>query len=434
MRYTKANTQCNGMPSEFSEYLFDRTDWSPNWLLGASREEWEKFMNRNTNILFPLPKEGFPICISKHPLWTKLKKEMDPIKDKNWREIIAFIGLNYGCNNAIKALTPPCIPSQLDMHIDLCMSRIHAARQFGSAVEQCEQIVRTLNCYVFAEKLVDELFKLERLLFTETNMSLPEFLDKNHPGTPATTLIKEQNNLLEQQTKVTIKTDYYLIECGGFKYSLPIGMKNNHAARNFLNGRLPEPNVVNIVEEHVSTKPGNIIHGGAYFGDMIPRLSKAIPEHFLYAFEPDSYSCKLARETIEQNRLRNVFLFEFALGEKSETVYFESEYWTGKGIGGRSKIPSTEFPSDLINPERSLVSVMNIDLLRLDSLSCIQLDIEGQELKAIRGAADSIAKYRPLLITEACNEEIINYLNEIGYAFWQRADNDYCWRHSNELP
>ena len=423
------------MPREvnFSEHLFDRTEWSRNWLLGASIEEWEQFMNKNPNILFPFSKEGCPICLSKHPLWTKLKNELDPIQDKNWREIIVFIGLNYGCKNAIKALTPPCISSQYEMHIDLCMSRIRAARQFGSAVEQCEQIVRTLNCYIFAEKLVDALFKLERLLFAETNMSLIEFLEKNYPGTSATALIKKQSYLLEGLAKVTMKTDYHVIECDGFKYSLPIGMKNNHAARNFLNGRLPEPNVVKIVEEHVSVKPGNIIHGGAYFGDMIPRLSRVIPEHFLYAFEPDPHSCKLARETIEQNRLRNVFLFEFALGETAETVYFESEYWKGKGIGGRSKISNAEFASESVNPERNLVSVMNIDLLRLDSLSCIQLDIEGQELKAIRGAADSIAKYRPLLITEACNEEITNYLNELGYAFWKRADNDYCWRHSHEL-
>ena len=90
-------------------------------------------------------------------------------------------------------------------------------------------------------------------------------------------------------------------------------------------------------------------------------------------------------------------------------------------------------PLDPIKPESSLVSVINIDSLRLDSISCIQLDIEGQELKAIQGAAASIAKHRPLLMTEACNAEIRNYLSDLGYSFWKRADNDYCWRHAHDL-
>ena len=183
-----------------------------------------------------------------------------------------------------------------------------AAREWGSAVDLCEQIVRTLNCYIFAEKLIDYLFLLDRPLFVETKMGLLEFLEQNYPGTSATLLVKKQHYLLDKLTKKVNTVDYHVIECDGFSYSLPIGIKNNHAARNFLDGRLPEPNVVNTIEAYVSARPGNIIHGGAYFGDMIPRLSKAIPEHFLYAFEPDSYSYKLARETIELNRLRNVFL------------------------------------------------------------------------------------------------------------------------------
>ena len=66
-----------------------------------------------------------------------------------------------------------------------------------------------------------------------------------------------------------------------------------------------------------------------------------------------------------------------------------------------------------------------IDNLNLPGCDLIQLDIEGYELKALKGAIETIKKYKPVICVELCeswlnryentSEDIYNFLHSLNY-------------------
>ena len=64
---------------------------------------------------------------------------------------------------------------------------------------------------------------------------------------------------------------------------------------------------------------------------------------------------------------------------------------------------------------------INIDGLIYDNLNFIKMDIEGNELSALRGAAKTIQLHRPTISCEILSEDvkvgIIEFLENFGYQF-----------------
>lgn len=63
------------------------------------------------------------------------------------------------------------------------------------------------------------------------------------------------------------------------------------------------------------------------------------------------------------------------------------------------------------------VLTMTIDSLNLEELSLLQLDVEGHELAALKGAAKTIKKFKPIMLIEITSdeEETIKYVESMGY-------------------
>lgn len=68
-------------------------------------------------------------------------------------------------------------------------------------------------------------------------------------------------------------------------------------------------------------------------------------------------------------------------------------------------------------PSKIPVLSMTIDSLNLSELSLIQLDVEGHELEALKGAVKTIKKFKPILMIEITSneEETIKYIEKLGY-------------------
>lgn len=176
----------------------------------------------------------------------------------------------------------------------------------------------------------------------------------------------------------------------------------------------------------VSLLPENpvVIEAGAQFGEDTHKMSSLWPKGMIYAFEPSPSSYRSLAE-IASNR-RNVFAFQMALSnQKGEMPFYLS--------GGASSllIPQEGFNRDYFHVDVDhpiFVNVITLDewldergIPRVDFL---WLDMEGNELNALKGAQKHLAEVT-LIYTEVniqkfwnncvCYEELKRWLADQGF-------------------
>lgn len=87
---------------------------------------------------------------------------------------------------------------------------------------------------------------------------------------------------------------------------------------------------------------------------------------------------------------------------------------------------------------RGDVTIIPVDGLMLPECDLLMLDIEGYELHALRGAAETIARCKPVIVVELIgqaavygisDEEIVGWLGERGYVCRERLlrDSVFVW-------
>lgn len=149
-----------------------------------------------------------------------------------------------------------------------------------------------------------------------------------------------------------------------------------------------EAHIKKLIEEH--TRPGSAaLDIGAHIGTHTMSMAKAVGvTGQVFAFEPQR---KLFRELVENlklNRMLNVTPLRFAIGEGDAMIVemgktaTGNEGGTGIGSGGDQ------------------VELRTIDSFGFRRVSLVKIDVEGFENHVIRGAQETLARERPLLIVE----------------------------------
>lgn len=170
-----------------------------------------------------------------------------------------------------------------------------------------------------------------------------------------------------------------------------------------------------------------VIDCGAYIGDSVEGVCKAIPEkeiHY-YAFEPLHENVILMDKNTRFKELCKEFkTFEYGVGEKNEILRF--------GVND-SNLDGGRFISE--DKPEVFSDVLSLDIRSLDGLNLevkgqlyIKMDIEGSELAALKGAKHLIEQKRPYLaicLYHRKNDyiEIPLYLKKslISYDFYLRG-------------
>jgi FkbM family methyltransferase len=145
---------------------------------------------------------------------------------------------------------------------------------------------------------------------------------------------------------------------------------------------------------------------------------REMSKHFkwVYTFEPhhENFHCLVRNATAE-----NIFKYQAALGCEHKTVAMNIEE---VNAGAHS-----------INEKLGSVPVLRIDDLNLPACDLIQLDIEGYEYFALKGAEETMSKFKPILMIEhkwrcrnygLTKEGIEEYLAGFGYKPIMKLAND----------
>jgi len=156
---------------------------------------------------------------------------------------------------------------------------------------------------------------------------------------------------------------------------------------------------------------------GAYVGDTALWFSKAVgPQGKVYAFEPEPSNFEKLKANIERNKITNVVPLQLALSEN------EGEMQIASG-GGSSAI--TETAGD------TSVKVTTVDKFveanKLPRVDFIKMDVEGHELKVLKGSHETIKTFKPSLALSAYHRgddliKLPKFLLELnpGYKFHLR--------------
>lgn len=157
------------------------------------------------------------------------------------------------------------------------------------------------------------------------------------------------------------------------------------------------------------------VDAGGYDGQTSLDFAKwaSVSENIkITVFEPEPEFQKKCHKTLEN--ISNVTVVPKGLWDKDDVLLFDIN-------GSESKI--VEASDNAVK-----IPVTTIDgILKGDDVTFIKMDIEGSELKALRGGGETIKKYKPKLAISIYHKpedliEIPNFLLELNpqYKFWLR--------------
>ena len=148
----------------------------------------------------------------------------------------------------------------------------------------------------------------------------------------------------------------------------------------------------------LAAKTTNVIVGGAYIGDHVLFLARAVgganTRGVVHAFEPMQHSFDRLLHNLNVNNIRNVIANRLGLWDRGQIVLTVEGH-----LGLASSGPEAEE-----NTSGERIQSISIDEYvesrQISSVGLIMLDIEGGEEKALAGACATIAKHSPNIVFE----------------------------------
>ena len=188
-------------------------------------------------------------------------------------------------------------------------------------------------------------------------------------------------------------------------------------------GQIGEPESIQYFYNLVKTKHQNsnavIVDVGAQSG-LYSLYAKFLPSCQFYAFEPFEETYGLLLDNLQLNQIYNVKAFNYALGEKEEIKVLHVPTHLGLNTLG-----STPKRFDTWKDVEVQVKRLDDIFMNETSLDYIKCDTEGWEMHILKGAEESIRKWKPDLFIEVnetnleqCSlteELLLDYVRSLGY-------------------
>lgn len=134
----------------------------------------------------------------------------------------------------------------------------------------------------------------------------------------------------------------------------------------------------------------DIIDVGGFIGDSVLILAP-LTRKTIFTFEAEKLNYELLTKTIELNRISNVICENIALGGEEG----EMELYVCGSITSINKNVAANYTDKVSVPKTTLDKYTEGKNL---NIGLIKIDIEGAEQDFLKGAKDTICKYRPILL------------------------------------
>lgn len=141
-------------------------------------------------------------------------------------------------------------------------------------------------------------------------------------------------------------------------------------------------------------KPGaTVVEVGSNIGAHTIPLARACRPGALYAFEPQRRIFQILCANLVLNDIDNVVALPQACGPHAGTVTIPPQDYGAEGNFGGVSVRPPGGPGEQ-------APLVRLDDLALSACELLKIDAEGSELDVLAGAADTIARLRPILYVE----------------------------------
>ena len=175
----------------------------------------------------------------------------------------------------------------------------------------------------------------------------------------------------------------------------------------------------------------NVLDVGANIGTHSIILSKVVSGGAVYSMEPQSLVYSILQNNLMLNDCSNVYTYRFAISDSdNEVLAMEPFSFFGESInnGARRVETSGKNSGDLVLSKK-------LDSFKFPKIDFIKFDIQGSEIKALKGAKLLILKDRPILFVEIEEVHLKKFGGSSKELMEMLLDHDYVlFRIETEYP
>jgi FkbM family methyltransferase len=214
-------------------------------------------------------------------------------------------------------------------------------------------------------------------------------------------------------------------------------LENDWMGMDFIGGKLWEPHIVQFLNNEL-TKTSNFIDVGSNYGYLSIKSSKFCNK--VFSFEPQTFMYNLSMETISNNSINNIEVFNLALGDEEIESNLSQIDYLGDGIN------AGEVSILYSNDVGQKTKIVKLDNFFTDSVDIIKIDVQGYEKFVLSGAKEIIEKNKPIVIVEVENwqlskfgynsEYLFNFIRNLNYHIFlldYHYPSDFVCVHNTKL-
>jgi FkbM family methyltransferase len=175
-----------------------------------------------------------------------------------------------------------------------------------------------------------------------------------------------------------------------------------------------EPHLHTIFDKYIK-KDSVVIECGCHIGTHTLKMTSLCQK--LYGFEPMPETYDVLMKNLNVNGIKNSIIYKKGVAETSGHTKF---LWIPPNNIGGSGLANNPMgiPNWIQFTDKNIeVELTTIDDLNLDRLDFMKIDVEGYESFAIKGAFNTIQKYKPVIVMEVWKNHFgevdLNYTKEL---------------------
>ncbi len=142
-------------------------------------------------------------------------------------------------------------------------------------------------------------------------------------------------------------------------------------------------------------------------------------------FEPDPVNCSLIKKTLKRSNIQNCELLNVAVADRIGQSHFVVDSVSG-ATGSLKDTFAGDNPSSLHSHYAMGNKIITCDTVTIDHCTTsrplpdfLKIDVEGAEHLVISGAMEYITTYKPTIVMESNNLDLVNSMKSIGYTVFR---------------